>query len=486
MSSRSRLIVWLLASAGLSQAASQANAQPAPVVAAPAAETPAPPPAPAAEPSSDAASVPAPEAVAEQAAPVEAPAEEIELSAAELAAMGLSADATTSEASAVDTSLKLSGFADIGMMTGAIPKSNHYNGPLNRHTSFYVGNLNVYLSKNLTESVRMFGEVRFMLLPNGAPDPASQTGRLIDTNAADYTDFGRSIQWGGINIERLYLEWTAHRALVFRGGQYLTPYGIWNVDHGTPTIVTVQKPFIIGQQLFPERQTGIEVLGQFDASAHNGFGYHLTLSNGTGPATAYKDFDGNKGVGGRVYWRYDGFGDLRIGGSAYYGRNTAATEVAGIGADGKHVVYTQHISSSADILSLAADLQWKLGGLLVQSEVVTQQRKFLESARIGAFNPLLGQYLAPTDKLTVGVYGLVGYRFDWYGVMPYFLLQNLDTTDPTTSSRIVNNGFSVGLNVRPIDALVFKVEYNEGHFPKGSLISDSPIRLVQIQIAWAF
>lgn len=396
--------------------------------------------------------------------------------------MGLSADPTSSEASSVDTSLKLSGFADVGVISGAIPKSSPWNGAVNRHTSFYVGNLNVYLSKSLTESLRMFGEIRFMLLPNGSPD--QQSGKLYDTNTSDYTDFGRQIQWGGINIQRLYLEYTVHRALVFRAGQYLTPYGIWNVDHGSPTIVTVQKPFIIGQQLFPERQTGVEILGQADASAHNSFGYHLTVSNGSGPVSAYRDFDNNKGVGARAYWRYDGFGDLRVGGSAYYGRATAATDVAAIRPDGKHVGYTQNVSSSADILSLAADLQWKLGGLLLQSEFITQQRKYLESGRMGASNPLLGQYLAPSDKLSFGVYGLIGYRFDWYGVMPYFLLQNVDTS--SNSTRIVDTGFSLGLNVRPIDALVFKLEFVEGYFPKGSFVTDDPIRLIQAQIAWAF
>jgi len=419
--------------------------------------------------------------------PEAAPAEEVELTDAELAAMGLSTEPGSASA-AVDTSLKFSGFADVGFISPALPTSSEFNGAgaVNRHTSFYVGNLNLYLTKNLTSSIRMMGEIRFMLLPNGSPDPDSATGQLINTNVDDYTDFGRPIQWGGINIQRLYIEWTAYRALQFRAGQYLTPYGIWNVDHGSPTIVPVQKPFIIGQQLFPERQVGLEVLGQFDASAHNSLGYDLTLSNGTGPVSTYKDFDRNKAVTGRAWWRFDGFGELRIGGSAYYGRYTAATNTAGLAEDGVHVKYTEHIQSSYDVLSLAADLKWTYGGLLVQSELITQQRKYIESARIGALNPLLGEYLAPNDKLSWGAYGLIGYRFEWFGVMPYLLVQRLDTNDAVNSGRTVTNGFSAGLNVRPIDALVFKIEYDEGHFPKGSLISADPVRLIQGQIAWAF
>jgi hypothetical protein len=273
---------------------------------------------------------------------------------------------------------------------------------------------------------------------------------------------------------------------VFRAGQYLTPYGIWNVDHGSPTIIAVQRPFIIGQQLFPERQTGIEILGQLDASAQHSFGYHLTLSNGTGPASAYRDLDGNKAVAGRAWWRFDGFGELRVGTSAYYGRDTAATQVPGPASDGMHIKYTEHIQSSYDVLSLAGDLKWTYGGLLVQGEVVTQQRKYLESHRTGALNPLLGRYLAPNDKLSWGVYGLIGYRFEWYGMMPYLLVQSLETNDVGTSGMLSIIAWHVGLNVRPIDALVLKLEYLEGHFPEDFIVGGKPARLLQAQIAWAF
>ena len=421
-------------------------------------------------------------------APEAAPEEEVELTAAELAAMGLSTETGDSSAATVDTALKFSGFADVGLITGAIPESSPWSGvgSVGRHSSFYVGNLNLYLAKNLTSSIRMFGEIRFMLLPNGAPDHTATGGQLIDTGVDDYTDFGRTVEWGGINIQRLYIEWSPYRALQFRAGQYLTPYGIWNVDHGSPTIVPVQKPFIIGQRLFPDRQTGVEILGQFDASAHNSFGYNVTLSNGTGPASSYRDLDSNKAIGGRVWWRFDGLGELRVGGSGYYGRYTAATQTPGLGPDGMHAVYLENIQAAYDTLSLAADLKYTVAGLLFQSELVTQQRKYIESGRVGSVQPLVGQYVAPNDKLSWGVYGLIGYRFEWFGIMPYFLLQYITSTEVNTGAVLDNSGWSAGLNIRPIDSLVFKLEYDEGRFPKGSLISSDPIRIFQAQIAWAF
>ena len=94
-------------------------------------------------------------------------------------------------------------------------------------------------------------------------------------------------------MQRLYLEWTLHRFVTVRGGQFLTPFGIWNVDHGSPVYIPVQRPYIVNSNssYFPERQTGLELLGRWDISNRSSLGYHLTLSNGGGSVSEYRDFD---------------------------------------------------------------------------------------------------------------------------------------------------------------------------------------------------
>ena len=64
------------------------------------------------------------------------------------------------------------------------------------------------------------------------------------------------------DIEELcYVEHEFNGLLKLQAGQYLTPYGIWNVDHGSPTIIGIKKPFVVSNELFPEQQTGLQLFG---------------------------------------------------------------------------------------------------------------------------------------------------------------------------------------------------------------------------------
>ena len=405
------------------------------------------------------------------------------LVAAELSKLGL---AEGSGGGVVDTDVKLSGFADFRFSTLLVPKDSPLRGSFDPFPAFAIGNFNVYISKNLTSWLRTFGEVRFTLLPNGSPILGSPTGEYVSTIVSDYSDYNRPMRWAGIEIERLYLEAIAWRALTVRVGIFLTPYGIWNVDHGSPTIIPVARPFAIGEALFPERQTGIEVFGQFDLTAHNSVGYHATLSNGLGPVSEYRDFDANKAVGGRVYWSYDGFGQVRVGGSVFYGTDTSANEVPSLASDGKHLTYQQKIWAKSEVLALGGDVQWKYKGLVVQAEVITQQRRYVESGRVGTVNPLLGAYIAPRDHLKWGTYGLVGYRFDWFGVMPFVLVEAVDAPSELSLASQRFNAWSVGINARPVDVLALKIQYEEGTLPNDSIVGDAPVRLLMCQIAWSF
>ncbi|HEY1533444.1 MAG TPA: hypothetical protein VGF76_05485, partial [Polyangiaceae bacterium] len=215
--------------------------------------------------------------------------------------------------------LDLYGFADMTYLRLLVPKSSVWNRFYFPTNSFAVGNFNLYMSSNLGDSWRALGEVRFMYLPNGSTTNDTTTGDInrTDTTVLDYAGFEEPIHWGGIRIERIWVEHEFSTLFKLQVGQFLTPYGIWNVDHGTPAIIGIRAPVAVADELFPAHQTGIQLYGSkfFEPLE---IGYHLTLSNGRG-SVEYQDFSDDKAVGGRVYLKTEAFGSLTFGTSVYRG-----------------------------------------------------------------------------------------------------------------------------------------------------------------------
>lgn len=457
---------------------------------APAASTPAAP-----EPEGDAPAAPPPaasDAPAEPAAPQEppqidatAPAEHAEaaparLSAAELESLGLAA-----EHPGVDTSFHFSGFMDFTVAVPIKPSTGSSIGS-SRHSTFYVGNLNVYVSKNLSESFRTMAEVRFTYLPNGAYD-TSETLTRISTVVRDYAEAGRLQRWGGIIMQRAYLEWTMHRLATLRAGQFLTPYGIWNVDHGSPAYIPVQRPYVINNYVFPERQTGFELFGRGDLGNYTTLGYHLTLSNGTGPISEYRDLDRNKAVGGRVYWEFRRLGFLRVGASGYYGSETTSSAVVSL--NGSTLQIDDKIEQQFDALAFGADVLFKYKRWHVQVEWASVQRRFTRAGR-SEHSVLLGpvQRGFSQDAFSWGGYALFAYRLPWFALTPYVMpkydAEVLVTEPPDLYLKMF--AIAVGFNIHPIDAVTLKTEYNRNEFLSAKSFFGRPSNVIQFQAAWAF
>jgi hypothetical protein len=415
-------------------------------------------------------SLPAPEQAAALAAA--APAAEAALSDAELEALGFAVG--DKDAPTVDTSLKVFGFGDFGART-LVPRNSEWHPIVGRAGTFAVGNLNLYLSKNLSDRWRTMGEVRFLYLPNA---PGNST--LV----SDYNDFNHPIKWGGVRIERVYLEWAAHRLLSVRAGQFLTPVGIWNVDHGSPTIISVQKPHVVGANGIPTNQTGLEAFGRWDVGFADVIGYHLTLSNGQGSAVEYQDLDRNKAVGGRLYWETNRLGYFRLGASGYYGKLTNSHDTTAFSA-GK-LTFPQIVELQYANLSFAADVLWKWEGLHVQSEFFTTQVHYTKAGRTAVANTGAPETAFPSDQISVGGYLLAGYRTPWWGIMPYMVVDIERQRDPANLSAIRSRGVQFGINMRVIDPLVLKVEYSLGKFKDPVPFTRQPLQFVQVQVAWAF
>lgn len=451
-------------------AAPEATAAASPAVEQPSATPPAPVAAPAAtEPAASAPSAADAAAAAEAEA---AAAAEAEALAAELLSGG---DSLQMED---EPKISIYGFADF--THSQVVKKSVFGG---NDPTFYVGNLNLYLASELSDNWRSLVEVRFMYLPNGTVEAGQAfDGPRTNTTVADYTDIGRPIRWGGVSIQRAWLEYSPHPLVTIRAGHWLTPYGIWNVDHGSPVIVGVRRPYVIGEALLPQAQTGLQLYGSTYVDATQ-FGYHLTLSNGRGPMDEYQDLDGNKAVGGRLFMRTDGlFGRLTLGASGYRGRYTDSTNSFVVDAVGNMSV-VENATNKYDETSFAADLKWELGELLLQSEAIMNQVNYVDGARPTVMAMDMGPPGLTPDNRRVGAYGLLAYRTPWLNIMPFFGGEYYYLGNHAFPEKAM--AFWGGLNVRPTPRVVLKGQFTHAWWPD-SAFKDNANQFLDFQAAWSF
>ncbi|MDX2050775.1 MAG: hypothetical protein SFV15_00170 [Polyangiaceae bacterium] len=372
------------------------------------------------------------------------------------------------------------GFADIYFAAPFYrPNSPYAAAGLGSHTFFSIGNFNLYLSKSLDESWSFLGEVRFLYAPNGANDPANP-GTRISTQVGDYADIDRPFRWGAIEVERLHVDYRHSELFSLRLGQWLTPYGIWNIDHGSPTVIAIQRPYIVGEELFPEQQTGLQAFGQAFAGDLK-LGYALGVSNGRGPMDQQRDLDYDKAFTGRLEAGYNGLGDLRVGSSYYRGRYTNASfpliDASTASADRK--VLEQYYEQS-----FGADLQWDYEKFLLRSEFAYSERWYQ-----GGVRKVVSPGQVYPDRRRYGAYVLAGYRTPFFDLMPYAILQHYVLGhDPVLPQLDRLRAYHAGINWAVTPSVTAKGEYVYVIFPDAaSLLTErDTLHLVQFQLAVAF
>jgi hypothetical protein len=378
--------------------------------------------------------------------------------------------------------LKIYGFGDVGYRQMTVAKDSPWLVYLNRHPSMFVGHLNLYFDSQLAERWRALAEVRFTYMPQGGWRTGNDgVVRHIDSRQADYTDFTRDRPINGVIIERAFIEYSAFPWLSVQAGQFLTPYGIWNVDHGSPVIIGVSPPYMVGARLLPDSQVGLLGYGRVSLVDDWELSYALGASNGRTDLIAYEDLDDNKAITARLALTYRGLGELTLGSTFYAGTTTDNTR--DIYFEGSSPKSSESIFYQVKERSYAFDLRWTKDNLHVQAEAVVNDRKFTAKGR-----PTQNGGLEP-DRRNAGGYTLVGYRTPLFGVMPY--VKGEYSPDPALQGLGVDQNvalFTGGLNFRPVPRVVFKAEYTYGFFPdhKPNTFADNPVAGLDLQIAWAF
>lgn len=380
---------------------------------------------------------------------------------------------------------------------------------------FTIARFNLYMKSVLTESLSVLGELRFSFLPQGTIDTYEYEGMpaegipsqgifgnrftRVDTRVQDPTTTLLFPQ-GGLTIERIHLTYSPADWFNILVGRYLTPFGIWNIDHGSPVVISSGLPYLMIRELVPPAQTGLQLYGRLFPWDMVYFDYALTASNGRGPLESYIDLDDNKGVGLRLKLSYQG-DDFTIAGGGY--------GYTGKTSDSKDIIHIIGLSSQASedrpILSetipndvcdehiLSSDILIEAFGLRLQAEYAYRYQDFSVNRPMESEYAIL-QTASPLDELfhpsEIGhdFYVLLAYTLPLHRwlhpvlITPYAMFEYGHTTDIFLWANA--NRYLAGVNIKPSPFVTLKLEGLISVM--GSDIVGKEINSINAQVAVSF
>lgn len=373
----------------------------------------------------------------------------------------LSQEATSAEVES--DLLRIYGFMDVGLDKYFLGDNDGLTvlRPT-KATTFVFGNLNLYFDAKPVDHLRAMVELRLTLAPNGEETqlgpPLGVAYQRNDTTAFIYSDptSQSALRLGGIYIERAWTEYQFSNLFKLQWGLFLNPFGIWNLDHGSPTLISLMLPEFIASQMMPTRLLGIHLHGSaFFGSSEIGYAVHVT--NGRSPIDF--DFTEDKAIGYRLYYANEGdFGRLVLGSSGYFGTYVDQERQ-----------YAPNRGSFFDLVDtvdyretvVGFDAALDIGALRVRSEAVLRWVHYYDgkAERSITQEGVLG-YLP--NRLEYAGYALAAYRTPWH-IEPYVEIEIAHKSevvprwagvgvsgDPSSISRFLSAGFNIDLTTHTI------------------------------------
>jgi hypothetical protein len=382
--------------------------------------------------------------------------------------------------------LKIYGFLDVQWYRFVLPKNSFYDGFVNDNNTFMVGRWNMFVERYLGDHFRVLGEVRFLFQPYGEVlsygNPMGAEYERMNTAATDWAD-AYYFDWGGISIERAWVEYKLNDHFGAKVGHFLTPFGLWNEDHAFTVVIPARRPFLITSRMLPESQTGLYFYGRAFPSDTMLIDYGLTLTNGRGPAAEFYDLDENKAVGLKLRFAYDGPVKLELGTYLIMGDYTDMASSIVTYVPIVDYQFDKTLWYSEKAMSVHLKFEWQ--GLLLQGEYVRGMIRFKDGHRVNT-SYTGGEEYAP-DYVQDSAYALAIYRLPLKAVDigPYVIYQY---TNPTTWARLpMGHGVGGGINWRLIPEVIWKVEYNylNGKGDDGGLPSrDYGLVITQLAVSY--
>jgi hypothetical protein len=372
--------------------------------------------------------------------------------------------------------LRFYGFADMGFRVIRPDSGSALRNLIDVPNQFALGNANLYIDAQPTARVRSLMEIRFTTYPGGtyAGTSAVPTNTsIMDVNSST----GRNrVQWSGIVLERAQLEYKQSDALALTVGYFLTPYGIWNVDHGTPTLISLALPSFFASEYFPTHSLGAQLSGS-TANDNVELGYRAYVTNGRSPVQG--DIDKNKNFGGRLYMTFAGDSPLTIGVSGFTGTYREVTKDLNVN---RNPPMEDKTTVESKEWGLAADVSWDSKPFRLRAEWVCNKTKYETGKRpvaIGGFAP---------DEFQWNAYTILAYQLPFWYLEPYIYAEYLKK-DANLFNQLLSRGAStgsVGVNVNFSPVVKLKTQYfrvnfydkDDGHIAGGFSAFDT--RLVAV------
>ena len=353
--------------------------------------------------------------------------------------------------------LRIYGFMDAGLQY-VKATNKEFGDAISKPLTFVSGNTNVYLDANPSESWRSLIETRLMLYPYGSKSGVGST-TTTDTHIVDETSAsGRnSIIWSGIVLERAWMQWTYGQHLVIQTGYLLTPFGIWNLDHGTPTLISLVLPELQLEEAIPSHQTGLQAFGSHAWQTYE-LVYHAYVGNGR--TAGLLDTKWQKAFGGRLILRHAGEARAALGASGYYGRVENREMVAATSGFG----FKNEVTVAYDEYSVGADLSVDWGGLRVRTEAMVRHIGYDDGKHASGAMGVLD-----ANRYAYFLYLIVAQRFARY-FEPYIFLDYVNNKPVGNSMMKTTMAYSGGLNLIFTPITMLKMQYSATalHSPGGA------------------
>jgi hypothetical protein len=353
--------------------------------------------------------------------------------------------------------IRLYGFMDAGIQR-MMPKSTSalaLTFPTKKAT-FVLGNINLYIDAQPSDSWSALVETRLTNAPDGLSYLCSQVGPCLPTSTAGYDNTSAAgwtpIRWGSIVLERAYIQWRYSDKLQVRIGTFLTPFGIWNIDHGTPTVISLLVPNFESNELIPIRQTGLELLGTAQKGDWEG-GYFAYASNGRTPGQV--DFTDDKMLGGRLFLRRTFPLRFGFGLSALMNRYSDTRRIV-TSLTPYRVTHSEQVAYHEKVAG--ADLWMDAGPLRLRSEFALRRidyvpgKRELEYGVPGVFAP---------DRTEWNYYLLAAYQLPWLGLEPFVYAELYRIPTFISQGAILP---SIGFNIHLTPYAQIKAQYLFVHF----------------------